>query len=133
MDDPQNLGETLSTTPEVHAAADGFMEAADWIVLQLTGQERGNACTAGYKAIWNKTGLLSLQRLLSSLRPTCSENLWRRSFHGHLPIGSARAGSLTAEMAAPIGLRPGIAVAIGNVDAHVAVPASTVTGAGVQW
>jgi len=39
------IWETLNDAPEVYAAADGFMEAADWIVLQLTGQERRNACT----------------------------------------------------------------------------------------
>jgi len=45
------------------------------------------------------------------------------------PIGE-RAGGLTGEAAAWTGLRPGIAVAIANVDAHVAVPAATVTETG---
>lgn len=35
----------------------------------------------------------------------------------------ARAGGLTEEMAAKLGLNPGTAVAVGNVDAHAAVPA----------
>ena len=38
----------------------------------------------------------------------------------------AKAGGLTAEAAAWTGLKPGTAVAIADVDAHVAVPASTV-------
>ena len=46
-----------------------------------------------------------------------------------VPIG-ARAGDLTAEAAAWTGLRPGTAVAVANVDAHVSVPAATVTGPG---
>ena len=46
-----------------------------------------------------------------------------------LPIGS-RAGGLTEEAAAWTGLRPGTAVAVANVDAHVSVPAATVTGPG---
>ena len=45
------------------------------------------------------------------------------------PIGE-RARGLTEEAAAWTGLRPGIAVAIANVDAHVAVPAATVTETG---
>jgi L-ribulokinase len=45
------------------------------------------------------------------------------------PVGQ-RAGGLTAEAAAWTGLLPGTAVAIANVDAHVAVPAATVTEAG---
>lgn len=39
-----------------------------------------------------------------------------------IPLGST-AGGLTEEMAAKMGLSPGIAVAVGNVDAHAAVPA----------
>ncbi len=31
-----------------------FMEATDWISLMLTGVEKRNSCTAGYKALWNK-------------------------------------------------------------------------------
>jgi L-ribulokinase len=45
------------------------------------------------------------------------------------PIGS-RAGLLTAEAAAWTGLLPGTPVAVANVDAHVSVPASGVTGPG---
>src|SRR5205823_4754250 len=37
-----------------------------------------------------------------------------------------RAGGLTSDMASRLGLRPGTAVAVANVDAHVAVPACTV-------
>ena len=43
---------------------------------------------------------------------------------------SERAGGLTEQAAQWIGLKPGTAVAIANVDAHVAVPAATVTEPG---
>jgi L-ribulokinase len=46
--------QTVREAPDVYAAAARFMEAADWVILQLTGNERRNACTAGYKAIWSK-------------------------------------------------------------------------------
>jgi L-ribulokinase len=42
-----------------------------------------------------------------------------------VPIGQ-RAGGLTAQAAKWTGLRPGTAVAVANVDAHVSVPAATV-------
>ncbi len=45
------------------------------------------------------------------------------------PIG-AKAGGLTAQASAWTGLKPGTAVAVANVDAHVAVPATTVAEAG---
>ena len=48
------IWETLNKAPEVYEAANRYIEAADWIVLQLTGEERRNSCTAGYKAIWSK-------------------------------------------------------------------------------
>ena len=33
---------------------DRLIEAADWVVWQLTGRETRNSCTAGYKALWSK-------------------------------------------------------------------------------
>jgi L-ribulokinase len=42
----------LDEALEVYEAADRLLEAADWVVWQLTGRETRNACTAGYKAIW---------------------------------------------------------------------------------
>ena len=39
-------------TPEIYAALERWIEAADWIVWQLTGVETRNACTAGYKGIY---------------------------------------------------------------------------------
>ena len=47
-----------------------------------------------------------------------------------IAVMGERAGGLTDEAAAWTGLRPGTAVAVANVDAHVAVPASTVTEPG---
>jgi L-ribulokinase len=125
------IWETLNDAPEVYAAADGFLEAADWIVLQLTGQERRNACTAGYKAIWNKRAGYPSNDFFASLDPRLGTLVQDKLSTDIYPIGQ-RAGSLTPALAAQIGLRPGIAVAIGNVDAHVAVPAVTVTEPGTM-
>src|SRR5512143_3517575 len=44
----------LDEAPEIYAAADRMIEAADWVVWQLTGVETRNSCTAGYQAIWSK-------------------------------------------------------------------------------
>ncbi len=45
------------------------------------------------------------------------------------PLGS-RAGEITEKSAALTGLLPGTAVAVANVDAHVAVPAVKIDGPG---
>ena len=123
------IWETLNKAPEVYEAADRYLEGADWIVLQLTGQERRNSCTAGYKAIWHKRegypGDDFFAALDPRLRHVVDEKLSREIY----PLGG-RAGGLTPEMAEITGLWPGIAVPIGNVDAHVSVPAATVVEPG---
>ena len=44
----------LDEAPHVCARAERLLEAADWVVWQLTGRETRNICTAGYKAMWSK-------------------------------------------------------------------------------
>ncbi len=123
------IWETLNKAPEVYAAADRYLEAADWIVLQLTGVEKRNACTAGYKALWNKRSGYPSDDFFAALDPRLRNVVDSKLSRDIYPLGT-RAGSLTPEMAAQTGLRPGIAVPVGNVDAHVAVPAATVVTPG---
>ncbi len=118
----------LDEAPEIYAAADRLIEAADWVVWRLTGVETRNACTAGYKAIWSKREGFPAA-LLRGPAPALADVVDRRCRARSCPPGE-RAGGLTAEAAAWTGLRPGTAVAVANVDAHVAVPAATVTEAG---
>ncbi len=123
------IWETLNKAPEVYAAADRYVEAADWIVWQLTGAEKRNACTAGYKAIWHKRSGYPSDNFFGSLDPRLRNVVDAKLSRDIYPLGQ-RAGGLTPEMAALTGLRPGIAVPVGNVDAHVAVPAATVVEPG---
>jgi len=123
------IWETLNKAPVVYGAADRYIEAADWIVLQLTGQERRNSCTAGYKAIWNKRRGYPSDDFFASLDPRLRNVVDDKLSRDIYPLGD-RAGGLTKEIAALTGLKPGIAVPVGNVDAHVAVPASTVVEPG---
>ncbi|HNT73446.1 MAG TPA: ribulokinase [Anaerolineae bacterium] len=123
------IWETLNKAPEVYAAAERYVEAADWIVWQLTGAEKRNACTAGYKAIWHKRSGYPSDDFFGSLDPRLRNVVDDKLSRDIYPLG-ARAGGLTPTMAALTGLRPGIAVPVGNVDAHVAVPASTVVEPG---
>jgi L-ribulokinase len=123
------IWETLNKAPEVFEAADRYLEGADWIVLQLTGEERRNSCTAGYKAIWNKREGYPSEEFYAALDPRLRNVVDEKLSRDIYPLGQ-RAGSLTAEMAEITGLRPGIAVPIGNVDAHVSVPAATVVEPG---
>jgi L-ribulokinase len=121
----------LDEAPDVYAAADRLIEAGDWIVLQLTGVETRNACTAGYKAMWEKAGGFPSNDYFKALDPRFENVVDEKMNRTISPIG-AKAGELTEEMAAKLGLKAGTAVGVANVDAHVAVPAATVTKEGVM-
>lgn len=115
----------LNEAPEVYEAADRLIEAADWAVWQLTGVETRNSCTAGYKAMWNKRDGFPPDGFFRALDPRLEHIVDEKMKREILPLG-ARAGGLTEEAARWTGLKPGTAVAVANVDAHVAVPAATV-------
>ena len=121
--------ETLRYAPDVYAAADKIMEAADWVILKMTGNECRNACTAGYKAMWEKGKGYPSKAYLKAVDPKLENVVAEKLSTDIYPIG-AKAGELTKEMALLTGLRAGTAVAVANVDAHVAVPAATVTDIG---
>ena len=119
----------LDEAPEIYEAADRFMEATDWVNLQLTGEERRNSCTAGYKAIWNKRLGYPSKEFYKALDPRL-ENLVEDKLSTDIyPLGG-KAGELTEKAAKLTGLKPGTAVAIANVDAHVAVPSVGITEPG---
>lgn len=119
----------LNEAPEIYEAADRFLEAADWVIAQLTGHIVRNSCTAGYKAIWHKETGYPDKAFFKALDPRL-ENLTETKLRGSIVPQGAKAGGLTAEMAEITGLRPGTAVAVGNVDAHASVPAVGVVSTG---
>ncbi|MEW6045547.1 MAG: ribulokinase [Bacillota bacterium] len=115
----------LEEAPHVYEAADRLIEAADWIIWYLTGQETRNSTTAGYKAIWHKREGFPSRDFFAALDPRLADVVDRKMSRRILPQGSL-AGTLRADLAQRLGLLPGTPVAVGNVDAHVAVPAATV-------
>lgn len=118
----------LEEDPEAYAAMDHWVEAADWIVWQLCGRYVRNACTAGYKGIY-QDGRYPSADFLAALNPDFKDFVSSKLEHAIGRLGDA-AGTLTAEAAAWTGLPEGIAVAVGNVDAHVTVPAAKAVEAG---
>ncbi len=119
----------VEEAPEIYEKADRFMEAADWVVMMLTGKEARNACTAGYKAMWSKREGYPSKAFFAALHPRL-ENLVEEKLSTQIyPIG-AKAGEITDKGALLTGLLEGTAVAVANVDAHVAIPAVGITEAG---
>jgi L-ribulokinase len=110
----------LDEAPHVYHHADRLIEAADWIVWQLTGTETRNTCTAGYKAM-HQDGDFPTHDYFAALHPDFEHVVDHKMSRELMPLG-ARAGSLTEEAAGWTGLHPGTPVAVANVDAHVTLP-----------
>ncbi len=115
--------------PDVYDDCDYIIEAADWIVWQLTGVQTRSACTAGYKGLWHSEEGYPPTDFLVKLNSRF-ENLVSEKLNAPvLPIGS-KAGELTEKMAQKLGLPAGIPVAVGNIDGHCTVPAVKITEPG---
>ncbi|SCG65966.1 ribulokinase [Micromonospora inositola] len=112
----------LEEDPEIYAAMQRWVEAADWIVWQLTGRYVRNACTAGYKGIF-QDGQYPGPDFLAELNPAFADFVATRLDQPIGQLGEA-AGTLTGQAATWTGLPPGIPVAVGNVDAHVTAAAA---------
>jgi L-ribulokinase len=106
-------------------AAAGFIEATDWLVWHLTGHERRQSCTAGYKAMWSETEGLPSPDYFQAAYPGFDSPAAKLG-DSFAPLGT-RAGTLRSEVARRLGLSDRVAVAVGNVDSFVSVP-----GAGVE-
>lgn len=122
------LWQLAEEAPELYSTMYRYVEAADWIVWQLTGNETCSACSAGYKAFWNHCSGYPAPDFFKALGPKM-EHAAEKLGKVISPLGE-RAGGVTAEMARRTGLREGTAVSVGNVDAHVCVPAAGISGPG---
>jgi L-ribulokinase len=111
----------LEEDPEIYARAERWIEATDWITWQLAGVETRNSCTAGYKGIFQEGSYPSTE-FLTALNVGFAGFIDKLE-HPLSELGE-RAGGLTKEAAAWTGLPEGIAVSVGNVDAHVTAPAA---------
>lgn len=118
----------LEEDREIYDRMDHFVEAADWIIWQLSGNYVRNACTAGYKGNL-QDGEYPSREYFAALNPDFADFAASKLDHQIGQLGE-RAGGLTAEAASWTGLPEGIAVAVGNVDAHVTAPAAKATQPG---
>ncbi len=112
----------------VYDAADAFVEATDWVIWQLTGRLRRNSCTAGYKAMRADDGTIPDASFFEAVYAEFTEpqQLLGSDFY---PVGT-RAGNLSESWARMLGLSTNVAVAVGNVDAHVSVAGAGISSPG---
>ncbi len=108
--------------PEIYEATDNFIEAADWVISQLTGNVIRNTCTLGYKAIYHHQEGFPSPAFFKQLDPRL-EHVVNDKIKGEIKAVGEKAGTLLPEWATRLGLLPSTAVAVANVDAHVSAPA----------
>ncbi len=121
--------EVLHDAPEVYELADKFIEGGDWIVWQLTGQERRSASLAGFKAMWLKGRGFPSSDFFRALHPRLEHVVEEKLARTYYAMGTPADG-LSATWASKTGLKPGTPVAVANPDGHVAVPACGATKPG---
>ncbi len=121
----------LAVAPAVFRAAYSWVELADWIPSVLAGvtapeQVVRGVCAAGHKAMYGEEwGGLPDKEFLAMLDPRLAD-LRDRLYTRAYDAGTA-AGTLSPEWARRLGLRPGIAIAIGEFDVHYGAIACGVT------
>lgn len=109
--------------PEVFEAAFSFVEMCDWIPALLTGIEdpltlKRGVCAAGHKALYAKAwGGLPDKAFLGRLDPALAD--LRDRLYETAYTADVKAGGLCPSWAKMLGLREGIAVAVGAFDAHM--------------
>ncbi|MGA9364802.1 MAG: ribulokinase [Bacteroidota bacterium] len=111
-----------NVAPAVFKAAHSFVEVCDYIPGVLAGESRPekivrSVCAAGHKAMYNETwGGLPDRDFLSLLSAELAE-LRNRLYEKAYP-SDCLAGSLSPSWAKKLGLKPGVAIAVGGFDAH---------------
>jgi len=112
----------LKVAPDVFDAAYSWVELADYIPAVLVGVRDARAiprcvCAAGHKALYSQAwGGLPSKDFLARLDPKLAELRDRLYDEAYPP--DRPAGRLSPEWADALGLRAGIAVALGGFDAH---------------
>ena len=112
----------LRHNPEKRQRFATMVEHCDMTVATLTGVKsvaelRRSVCAAGHKWMWNqKLGGLPGNDFLSSVDPLLSG--MREKMSGCFGTSDQLAGNLCSEWAERLGLRAGIPIPIGSLDAH---------------
>ena len=110
--------QTLDEAPEVYEAADSFVEAGDWITMQLTGKPVRSYVIASYKSCYTDEYGYPPDAFLEQLDPRL-RGLFARKCRGPIVRAGETAGFVTSEAAERFGLPEGIPVAAPMPDAHI--------------
>jgi len=110
--------QTIDEAPLVYENADRFIEAADWITMQLTGELTRSSVLAGFKACYTPEDGYTPKEFLR----LCDERLvdfFDKKGSGKIVNPGEIAGYVTKSAAEKLGLPEGIPVTGGMPDAHI--------------
>ncbi|HEY9054268.1 MAG TPA: ribulokinase [Rectinemataceae bacterium] len=117
----------IRSNPRVAKAAASFLEHCDWMPALLTASPledvKRSRCAAGHKAMWHESfggypEAAFLERLHAALVPIA------RGMGKDTYTSDTVFGFLSAEWARRLGLKAGIPVAVGALDAHMGAAGS---------
>ena len=112
--------ETLKHAPKVYEKADRYIEAMDWLVWQLTGEETRSINGLRYKAFYNhKTGSAS-KEFYKALDERMENYIEEKMDAPQKGVGEV-AGYLSESMAHTLGLKAGTPVGTPIIDAHACI------------
>lgn len=113
--------ELAEKDPQVYAAAAHLMESGDWLVSLLTGHIVRSYSMASCNSSYVPGQGYPSREFMQELSPAAA-NVADKLTGPTANIGE-KAGELTQDAAAWLGLQPGIAVAGCNIDSHAPFPA----------
>lgn len=109
--------ETFEKAPGLYAATGEFVDLVDWITWELSGTLAYSASDSGYKRMY-QDGAYPSADFLEALAPGFGSVFVEKMSHPIARLGD-RIGGLTDEYAAVFGIPATVAIATGNIDAHV--------------
>ncbi len=115
--------ETVREDPDVYQATYRFMEAGDWIIYLLTGQESMSPCSAGFKFMWEPERGYPSKEFFRSLDRRMEDVEKKLIPTDRILRLDACAGYITEEGSRLGGLPAGIPVAPMRIDGHSAAVA----------
>ena len=125
------LMQVLKEAPHIYHAMDLWVEAADWIVWQLTGRLSRGACCLQYKAFYDLREGFPKEDFFTALTPAFS-GILKTKMAGPVSPVAGKAGKINLEAAHAMGLSQGTAVSTPMVDGHACFPASGIVGPGAM-
>ena len=113
-------------SPEIYIEADQMLEAGDWLIQTLSGQQRRSGDLASYKGLWDASSGYPPKDFLKELNPLL-ENLAEEKLQGDIVFAGESAGTLRKEWAQKLGLRENIALGPAITDSHAGMPGSGIS------